>query len=321
MAIKNSNLEDSAVWSMYWSGGQRDSCLAVKSEEHQQQLHAYWLSVVDNLSENARVLDLACGNGAVAHVLNNARPDLWIDAVDKSDLNPLINKESAADCNKQQSRLCFYSNTDLLELPETLSGYDLICSQFGIEYAGLASIPLAIHNRLNKQGRLAFLIHHQEGGLVSSTTAKLEEYRVLNSFKLFTLLEARISAGESNNQRNRNLADQNLESAGQAYMALGTGTMPISGSVFNVISEILKLADKNSAQALEQLNQVILRVNAEQSRLQQMLASARSQRQIKQFDTLLAKQGFVDRNARDFLVDVDSAKYLLAWNYQASLSS
>ena len=310
-----SELNDAQVWSMYWSQGQRESCLAANSDADQKELQALWRGVLTDIPKRARVLDLACGNGAVAHVINETRPDLSIDAIDKSDIKPI--DQQGSNQSDTDSNLVFHSQIDILKLPTRFTDYDLICSQFGIEYAGLARVAEQLATRLNKGGQLLCLVHHSEGDLYTSTQKKLSEYTILEGYKLLDLLEARIIVTTGDGEDKKLHAEQNLERAGHNYMALGTGTKPISGSLFAAIGQILTCAQKNITEAQRLLDALRLKIAAEQSRLQQMVSAAQDKDQITQFIKILESQGFSQCEATPFYVGEENSKYLLAWQCHA----
>src|SRR4051794_39329082 len=56
------------AWSAYWQSPRTMSCLAEGGLQQQSQLETDWRTFFHGLPDKARILDLACGNGAVALV-------------------------------------------------------------------------------------------------------------------------------------------------------------------------------------------------------------------------------------------------------------
>ena len=319
MSSNETPLSEVQVWSMYWAGGQRNSCLAAHRESDQQELSNYWRKLAQQLPKHARVLDLACGNGAVAYALQDSRADITIDAVDKSELNPVTAAGEQYSCPADQSKLSFHAKLDILDLPEKFNNYDLICSQFGIEYAGLLAIPEMLERRLKLGGRLAFLIHNKNGDLYESSCKKINEYKVLREAGLLRLMQSYLRSLLKENVEQQSADRQALELAGQQYMGLEVGTKPISGAIFDAISQLLSLSQQDVSGARKGFDALSMRISADQNRLEQMVAAAQSEDQIKKFDALFLPSTYIERKISDFHIGTDKEQYLLAWEYSARL--
>ncbi len=307
----NFKLDSKDVWSMYWSTGEQHSCVAAQSQDDLAAINQYWFDAVVQLPINARVLDLACGNGAVSLTLAAKRADLVIDAVDKSELAPNLKSVKAND------NIRFYESTDILALPEHLKGYDLICSQFGVEYAGLKKLVPVLKDRIRETGSLRFLIHHHSSDLVSGSRLKLQEYQALESINLFVLVNDVVSTMIDEGQAHRS-ARQKLEYAGQAFVEKQIGTKPIAGKIFDAIAEILALPREQNARARALADNISIRAYAEQQRLGQMIDSAQTPEMMDEFVNLLDSAGFEHIDLSQFALGDKSEPYLLAWSLQAS---
>ena len=307
-------LNDSQVWSMYWAKGERNSCLAAQNKSDQLAIENYWHEVARSLNESARVLDLACGNGAVAYALQKARADLILDAIDKSELSPFSKSHYS---NVEEPNLRFHSNIDLLDLPTKFTGYDLICSQFGVEYAGLLKLPDVVKGRLNQNAEFVILVHHKSGGLFKSTEKKTQEYQALKVTGLLENLGSHLTSLKSEDIEQQKNTRQNLEIAGQQYLQKKIGTKSISGAVFDAIAHILATVDTSLPKALKMFGSLCLRVDAEHNRLEQMLSAAQSKQDIQKLDSLFKQHGFVDTQIKEFTVGKFDDEYLLAWEYRA----
>jgi len=304
-------LDDAEVWSMYWSGGHKHSCIASKASEDREALDSYWQQQAAILPEGAKVLDMACGNGAVSFAIATARPDLIIDAIDKSELSASLHQTSA---NKNNLR--FIDRTDILDLPESLSGYDLICSQFGIEYAGLELLPEILVSKLAPEGKISLLVHHQEGDLFRSTKRKVQEHQLIEEHGLLHLLREFLSNKPTDRKRSEKALIA-LEAAGQRFVDKSIGTKAIAGQIFDAIGYILGKEKSTSESLLKQVDSLINNTQAEKERLLQMIAASQSRSMMQDFNNQLAKVGIITGVFSEFFVGSEESKYLLAWRLEA----
>lgn len=149
------------AWSTYWSSGALHSCTSSFHGNYSGILADFWMEVFQERPAR-RMLDLATGNGAVPKLALECirtRP-LEIVGVDLADILPdWIN-------DGQKDILHMHSGVHLETLPFSDGEFDLITSQYGIEYA---EWPQAVNEAVRvceAGGRLACVIHHENSVVV-----------------------------------------------------------------------------------------------------------------------------------------------------------
>ena len=122
------------------------------------------------------MLDLATGNGALPLLLwqcTEGRHGIRTDAVDLAQVAPAWHEAAS------QPGISFHSGVSMEHLPFPDSTFDLVVSQYGLEYARW---PEALYEsiRVGKpQGAAAFVMHHSDSVLVRVGRQELKNQRLL----------------------------------------------------------------------------------------------------------------------------------------------
>lgn len=299
--MSNSESE-SFAWSIYWSADRLHSCVASSTDSDQKVLDDIWADFAADLSPDAKVLDLATGNGAVPVALLKAQPLLAITAVDRADIDPTNYVKD----KPELTSVTFLGSTDVNKLDLDDEVFAAVTSQFGVEYAGLFDASLKALDFLNDQGKFAFIIHHADSELIASSAIRQAELsNLLISRGLIELLH-QVLRGEAEFSA--------LEDLGQRYASSDQPkTGAISGQVFAGIEQIAKLITSEPEQARKLGATLKLRLQAESDRLKQMLSSAQSEDQINEYCKNIENSGFKISHKEPIYVDDEKQTYLLAW--------
>lgn len=294
------------AWSLYWSQDRLHSCVASQDADDQRILDEEWARFARYLPGEARVLDLATGNGAVPKALLAARTDLRIDAVDRAAIDPMqfLSDKDGLD------KVRFHAQTDILDMPFSAGAFDAITSQFGIEYAGLTEAARLAGRLLKAEGKLLFFVHHSSSELIqASKQKKVELQQLVNRGGLLddvkALLAGQISIAE-------------LELQGEKYLhGEYVRTQAISGQVFQGIGQVMEMLGSDTEQARQLAAGMDLRVRSEYQRLCQMIAAAQSEQSLIDFSKAMQEIG-ISVDFGPLSIDKDDFSYLLCWRVQGS---
>lgn len=306
--MENKAFED-ITWSLYWAQDRLHSCVATDEDVDQAVLNDVWKSFAESLAADARVLDLATGNGAVPSALLLNKSTLLIDAVDQADVDPAKFLKN----NPELAAVTFHANTDINKLPFKNNSYDAISSQFGIEYAGLGHASKSASKCLKPGGRLCFVIHHADSSIIKSSHAKIVEMQEL--LKPSGIVDTLLAVLKGDVELN------DLELLGQSYLEGDfVRTQQISGQVFSGIEQIAASMQSDPQHARNLTATLNLRVCGEFERLRQMENAAQSEDEIKNYQQQLINEGFINVDVKQIYADKSDKNYLLAWHVQAELS-
>lgn len=143
-------------WERYWQGRQSDASGALTGVEHDQALQKFWQQSLRSLDADRALADFACGAGTVlktAHQLGFTHLT-GID-VSRSALETL--QRALPDVGICQS------SVDAVPLPD--QHFDILVSQFGLEYAG-AHAACQEAQRLLTPGGTFLAVMHMAGGAI-----------------------------------------------------------------------------------------------------------------------------------------------------------
>ena len=152
-------------WSEYWQneGASGEVFVNQQGEKH-QALAAFWHSQLTGHDGPAKMIDLACGAGSVFADL----PQQHAFELHAADISPAALSQLNERLPEVETHVCSADN-----LPFESGTFDLVVSQFGIEYAGHQGFYEAA--RIVKPGgKLVVLCHIEDGYIDARNKAELE---------------------------------------------------------------------------------------------------------------------------------------------------
>jgi hypothetical protein len=154
------------AWTRYWTGGAAHSCGTSYGEHYGGAIAAFWRAVHDDTPAGSRLLDVATGSGAIPRLWRSWRStDTW-DAVDLAASAPSGMAETGGG-------LRFHGSVRAESLPFPAASFDLVTSQYGLEYCEL---PLALSEVLRvraPRGAVALVMHHTDSRPVALARTEL----------------------------------------------------------------------------------------------------------------------------------------------------
>jgi SAM-dependent methyltransferase len=176
LSLQNHGAGQSArreAWSRYWARGASHSCLGSYGDLYGGAIAGFWNAVFGGLPPEARVLDVATGNGVLPRMLLERcpSPGVQCDAVDIAPIQPqwLAGFDPAAG-----KRIRVQGGVDAEALPFGDGTFDLVVSQYGIEYARLDRAVSEVLRVLAPGGGVAMVLHHAEGRPAALAAVELD---------------------------------------------------------------------------------------------------------------------------------------------------
>ncbi|NNC78455.1 MAG: class I SAM-dependent methyltransferase [Woeseiaceae bacterium] len=179
-------------WDTYWHGAEKKEAFTGGGAGH-PAIHAFWdelFARAGSRIDSPRMIDIASGNGAVIERAKHAF------ASTPAEYTCVDISASAVNMLRQRYPDVTGIVADARSIPLESENYDIVASQFGIEYAGLDAVPEMLR-LVAGGGTLALLLHHRDGGIYRQSFASFEALQKLQQSRFIDLSIATFETGFS----------------------------------------------------------------------------------------------------------------------------
>lgn len=308
-----------ADWDTYWRGAGEQAAYP-EGGTQEAVLAEFWggLFTQQLASGDAgplRMLDLACGNGAVTGFAREIAPQAtnWCLDYSASALAEVARRYDGSYCVAADAR----------QIPLAAGSFDLVVSQFGIEYAGIEAIPEAA--RLVAQGgQLALVLHLVDGLIHRECALNLAAVTAVQDTEVVTLARAAFSAGFALNAGTGSVeafkaAERNFTPAVRALEQLlkQYGTAAAGGLLNQLYADIAHMYGRMSAyepaEIISWLDGMVRELAAYRGRMASMLAAAVDLQQLTAIQQQLEADGMrlIERRTLDMGTDGMPAAWVM----------
>lgn len=153
----------SAAWSRLWRSGVLHSCATGIEGNYDGAIRAFWEQRFSTLASDARVVDVGTGNGPLlllaGAVAKQRGVAFELHGVDVAHIDP---PRDVADGAARFAGIRFHPGTPAEHLPFEDGSVDLLCSQFGFEYAPREGALREAVRVVGPRGRVALLLHSDD---------------------------------------------------------------------------------------------------------------------------------------------------------------
>jgi SAM-dependent methyltransferase len=278
------------AWDSYWRDT-RERAAFREGGAQEAVLERFWsevFAIVMRRCRAPRLLDVASGNGIVtAHALRAAQAaGVTFSRVCGSD-----SSGAALDEYRRRFPLAETCLADTLALPLPDGSFDLVASQFGVEYAG-ADAVLAIARLVAPGGMMAIAAHYREGGLYREGAANLRAVESLLASGVTSAALALFTAGAAAR------AQRDLDSAlaRLARLANEHGAQAMGGSLARFHGDLRHMAARaaayDHAEARAWIAAMADEFGAYRERMRLLLAVALDEGTIERLVAGLGSRGF-----------------------------
>lgn len=260
-----------AHWSEYWASGALTSLPQDFAFNYDGEVRDFWHEQFKALPEPGRMLDICTGNGPIALLAaawareNDRTVD--ITAVDAAVIRPGEIARRRPELAGLIEAIDFRGQTGVESLPFDDASFDVITSQYGLEYARLDAAAAELARVLAPAGRLAVLAHEASSDMIATMAVEQRDYQALESVKFFRVLRSWVGGqlAEPDLQRRLGRIQQRLR---ESYRQSGS---PLLGQVMQSLASLLQMSPSQLRDNREAVSGFLDRMQAGRDRLEDML--------------------------------------------------
>ena len=169
---------DFNAYNSVWDSPTVTSFFNLFPDNYDKEILEFWRSRL--IGPASHVIDLACGNGALAWIandlLNGEENRTRVTGVDAANIDPFrVLGRSESD----YPAVRFIGNTPIEKLPFADDSVDHVISQYGLEYASLTLAMPEIDRVLSGAGRVSLILHDDNSSIVRGCINHLDAMRLV----------------------------------------------------------------------------------------------------------------------------------------------
>ena len=183
------------IWDQYWHSNRIASCFDGGSQtNYQGEVRKSWELFFSSLANKSRILDLCTGNGAVpliaGEVSEKNNKQFSITGADLANIDPARFLQGYASL---PFKINFKGGVNAEDLPYENESFDVVTSQYGIEYGDVAKVFGEMARVVAAGGKVKMVIHARDGIVVKNCKVDAEEANFLLNGPLFGAAEKAIT--------------------------------------------------------------------------------------------------------------------------------
>jgi ubiquinone/menaquinone biosynthesis C-methylase UbiE len=176
------------AWEHYWQSSRLASCGGEGGQQYQDAIVEHWHRVFANFHGVDQLLDLCCGNGALALMANRyfreqGLGSVAITGIDQARINP---QRWLARLNPWITPIRFMGGVPAESLPFPEGSFSAVIGQYAIEYTDRDRSLAECQRVLADSGYLAFVCHAREGCTVQRAQTQLADVGRLGRLDYFS---------------------------------------------------------------------------------------------------------------------------------------
>ncbi|MFT5141280.1 MAG: ubiquinone/menaquinone biosynthesis C-methylase UbiE [Lysobacterales bacterium] len=179
-------------WSDYWSRGCLTSLPQDFASNYDGEVAVFWQAVFHSLQVSGRMLDVCTGNGAIALLAAEfclkRESDIEIVAVDAASISTAVIAQKFPEQAELLQRITFISDTRIEDLALPTASFDLVTSQYGIEYCDWDQAATQVYRLLKPGGQLVMVNHTASSDIMRFMEQEHQEYSMLEKSGFFSVI-------------------------------------------------------------------------------------------------------------------------------------
>jgi len=194
-------------WNDYWrNNGDVQSLYSDKNGKPFKEFSLFWNNALPSTKRDLKIIDIACGTGALFKSLN----DVYFETIAGLDCSEV----ALASFKKNFSQAETYLTNDTRLPKDIIKTYDVVVSQFGIEYLGKNAF-VDVLSSLKPKAEFIALCHFKDGHIharYEKERRAIEQLFFIDAFEESLLLVHEAAATEANTTSRMKIFIEKLKS-------------------------------------------------------------------------------------------------------------
>jgi len=284
-------------WESYYQSGALATGPASPSGGYDQELRSVWKEFLSPLPNEATILDLGTGNGALALIvkeLGDAQDFAW--TIHGTDLATIDPPRQVANGRRRFEGVIFHSGVASEELPFDDASFDAVCGQYALEYADSSRAVPEVARILKPGGRAQFVMHHDRSLLAENARQSLlQASLVLQVTQVYDALRRVVnSSGQAPEFVTEATATfrSAMRRLGRAQTEFLSGGTEIISVTLAALRELLSMRSRySSEELLAEINRVEGDLKFATQRVKDLLAHASDEAAVNALIELAQRSG------------------------------
>lgn len=304
-------------WETYYRHGALATCPTCADGGYDMEIRQAWADFFSACPDDARILDVGTGNGAVALIASETGLELgrhWeIHASDLAMIDPM---RDVPDATNRMNGIQFHAGVAAENLPFDSGSFDAVSGQYALEYTRMDASLEQIFRVLKPGGSAQFIVHHLDSPILVNARKSLVEIEfILKDIKIYRHLK-RLAAAEQASPRAAQQAGIDLRTAIQELKRAWAEAAPRGeGKIFHVtldaVQKLLQLRTQRTPLFTgKEIDRAELELRALGRRLTDLVNSAKDEAGMHDLERIASKAGF---NVSERLPQLHDVANTIGW--------
>lgn len=181
-------------WSNYWQAGQLTSLPQDFKGNYNGEIKSEWNVCFNRLATKGTILDLCAGNCAIGLLAvefsKSSGKQFDITSVDSANVTKDSILSKYPNEKNSLSQIKIIANCKVEDIKIESKQFDLITSQYGIEYCDWETVAKQVYRLLKQGGEFTMLTHSGSTEIIKLMNKESDHYKFLYHMELFKILES-----------------------------------------------------------------------------------------------------------------------------------
>ena len=262
-------MQNSSHWSEYWSDGNLTSLPQDFRANYDGEIAQFWHAQFSHVPEQGKLIDLCTGNGAVVLLASawfrSQSRAAALYGVDAARIDPRAIATKYPGPAQLLSSVTLTGGCPVEDIDLPGGEFDLVTSQYGIEYCDWPKAAAQVFRLLRTGGRFAFISHAVSTDIISYMENEWREYEALVELKFLSGIEQYVGG---------DLAFPDFRVVMKKSYAALSGQYPDSplmAAILNMLASVVPMDEHSARQNRTRLDQFQRQISFGRERLKDLL--------------------------------------------------